>query len=302
MGHKILVIGSSNTDMVIKSKHLPRPGETVVGGTFLMNPGGKGANQAVAAAKLGGEVIFVAKVGTDVFGKEAVASLKSYGINTDYVIEDPVHASGIALIMVDSYAENCISVALGANANLQPSDLSNIDHWLNDASFILVQLEIPLLTVEYIIEKAKKKDVKIILNPAPAQELSDHLLNGLDFITPNETEAELLTGIRVVDLPSARKASNILIEKGVKCVIITMGSHGVYVKDHTLDQMIPSFKVKAIDTTAAGDTFNGAFCTAMSEGMNIVEAIDLANQAAALSVTKMGAQSSIPYRDQINNS
>ena len=294
---KIVVIGSSNTDMVIQSDHLPLPGETVLGGEFIMNPGGKGANQAVAAAKLNGKVVFIAKVGNDVFGKEAIKGFQSHGIDTNFVVVDKEFPSGVALIMVDDHGENCISVALGANAAMQNTDI--VKEVISQASFVLIQLEIPIDVVEYAVKLADKEGVRVVLNPAPAQVLSDDLLALLYIITPNETEAELLTGIKVENEETARKAAQVLKKKGVDIIVITMGSQGAYLLSGEEDQMIPGAKVKAVDTTAAGDTFNGALVVGLSEGMLIVDAIKFANKAAAWSVTKMGAQASVPSRTDI---
>ncbi|MFY0628501.1 MAG: ribokinase [Reichenbachiella sp.] len=299
MDKKIIVIGSSNTDMVIHSNELPSPGETVLGGQFIMNPGGKGANQAVAASKLGGEVVFVAKVGNDVFGQEAIKGFEGHGIDTNFVFSDENSPSGVALIMVNDEGENCISVALGANGALQPSDIDNAREIIANSSHTLIQLEIPIEVVFYTVKMASQASSKIVLNPAPAQHLTDDLLSYVDIITPNETEAELLTGIKVTDVNSARKAARMLREKEVGIVIITMGSQGAYVLSDEEDNLVGCPKVNAIDTTAAGDTFNGALVVGLSEGMNLLDAIAFANQAASLSVTKRGAQASIPNRNEL---
>lgn len=294
---KIVVIGSSNTDMVVQSNNLPSPGETVLGGEFIMNPGGKGANQAVAAAKLNGKVIFIAKVGKDIFGQEAVMGFQSHGIDTSFVVVDKESPSGVALIMVDKKGENCISVALGANAAMQKTEITN--EVIRQASFVLIQLEIPIDVVEHAVKLAGQEGVRVVLNPAPAQALSDDLLAMLYIITPNETEAELLTGIKVKNEETAKKAAQVLRGKGVDIVIITMGAQGAYLLSEEADQMISSLEVKAVDTTAAGDTFNGALVVGLSENMLLVDAIEFANKAAAWSVTKMGAQASVPLRKDI---
>ncbi len=300
MKGKIVVIGSSNTDMVVQSDHLPKPGETVLGGEFIMNPGGKGANQAVAAARLGGEVTFIARVGEDVFGKEAIKGFQSHGIDTTYTRIDKDSPSGVALIMVDEHGENSISVALGANSSMQKEDIDMAENALNEAKFVLIQLEIPLDVVEHAVRSATRKGLNVVLNPAPAQPLSDDLLSSLYMITPNETEAELLTGIKVDDEISARLAANALQGKGVDIVVITMGSLGAYVLSKELDELIPCPSVKAVDTTAAGDTFNGALVVGLAEGMHLMEAVEFANKAASYSVTIMGAQASTPSRDNLN--
>lgn len=298
-GKRILIVGSSNTDMVIKTQNFPAPGETILGGRFLMNAGGKGANQAVAAARLGGLVTFVGKIGDDIFGKQAVQQLEDEGINVNFVAVDPENPSGVALITVDSKGENSIVVAPGSNGTLSAADFDKAQAMLTESEFVLMQLEIPLPTVEHIAQLAALEQKKVILNPAPAAKLSDQLLRNLYMITPNETEAELLTGIKVSDEPSALKAAAFLHEKGVEIVIITMGSAGAFVLANGASQIIRAEKVEAVDTTAAGDTFNGALVVALSEGNTIQESIAFANKAAAISVTRFGAQSSVPYRKEI---
>ncbi|MDP3914150.1 MAG: ribokinase [Bacteroidota bacterium] len=298
---KIIVIGSSNTDMVIKTKNFPAPGETILGGKFLMNSGGKGANQAVAAARLGGTVTFVGKIGDDIFGKQAVQQLENEGINVNFVVVDPENPSGVALIIVDREGENSIVVAPGSNGTLSPADFDKAIVQLNESEYILMQLEIPILTVEHIARIAVEKRKKVVLNPAPATELSDKLLKNLYIITPNETEAELLTGVKVTDEQSALKAATILHDKGVEIVIITMGAAGAFLLVNGKSEIITALKVQAIDTTAAGDTFNGALVVALSEGKTIQESIAFANKAASISVTRIGAQSSVPFRKEILN-
>ena len=296
---KILVIGSSNTDMVIKTQSFPVPGETILGGRFLMNAGGKGANQAVAASRLGGMVTFIGKIGDDIFGKQAVQQLEDEGINVNFVAVDPENPSGVAMITVDRKAENTIVVAPGSNGTLSPEDFNKALSELSDAEFVLMQLEIPIPTVEYIARIAAQNQKKVILNPAPAAELSDELLQNLYIITPNETEAELLTGIKVTDQKSALKAASVLHEKGVEIVIITMGAAGAFLLINGESEIIKAPKVEAVDTTAAGDTFNGALVVALSEGKTMKESIAFANKAAAISVTRIGAQSSVPFRKEI---
>lgn len=300
-GKKILIVGSSNTDMVIKTHNFPAPGETILGGRFLMNAGGKGANQAVAAARLGGIVTFVGKIGDDIFGKQAVQQLEDEGINVDFVAVDPENPSGVALITVDKKGENSIVVAPGSNGTLSSADFDKAIAELDDSEFVLMQLEIPIPTVEHIARMAAKKQKKVVLNPAPAAVLTDELLQNLYIITPNETEAELLTGIKVTDEQSALKAALVLNEKGVELVIITMGSAGAFLLSNGKSEIISAPKVEAVDTTAAGDTFNGALVVALSEGKTIQESIAFANKAAAISVTRIGAQSSVPFRKEISN-
>jgi ribokinase len=296
---RIVVVGSSNTDMVIKAAHLPGPGETVLGGQFLMNPGGKGANQAVAAARLGGDVVFVAKVGDDIFGQEAVQGFKNVGINTDYIVVDAENPSGVATIIVDEQGENCIAVASGANSTLSPADVDSAVQQIEAASVLLMQLETPVQTVEYAASLGKKAGKTVILNPAPAQPLSDGLLAQLDVITPNETEAEILTGIKVETEDDAQKAARALRDKGVGAVIITLGSRGAFVLSESFLGLVPAPKVEPVDTTAAGDTFTGALAVGLADGQTIEDAVVFANKAAAISVTRLGAQASAPKLEEL---
>jgi ribokinase len=300
---KIIVVGSANTDMVVKSKKLPLPGETLLGGTFFMNAGGKGANQAVAAARLGGNVTLVAKVGNDIFGRQTIEGLKKENISTNYVFVDQTTPSGTAIIMVNEEGENCIVVAPGANANLLPADIKAVER-IGEATIVLMQLEIPIATIEEVAKTAKKNQQKVIINPAPAQELDDALLNGLFLITPNETEASFLTGVSVVDEATASQAAAIFLSKGVQNVVITLGSEGAYFKNNNLQFKVAAPTVRALDTTAAGDTFSGALAVAITEDSNPENiswenAIKFAIKAASISVTRLGAQASVPYRNEI---
>ncbi len=295
----IIVIGSTNTDMTVKAERLPSPGETILGERFLMSPGGKGANQAVAAARLGGGVVFVAKVGDDPFGREAKTLFAKEGICTKYVFTDPVEPSGVALIMVDHKGENCISVASGANGALSPADITVAQHEIEQASLVLMQLETPLETVLCAAQWAAAKGVPVVLNPAPACALPEELFACLSMITPNESEAQLLTGIKVTDAASAAEAAIALAKKGVKHVVITMGSKGAFLFVDGHGTLVPAFKAEAVDTTAAGDVFNGALAVALSEGCPALEAVRFASKAASISVTRMGAQSSAPYRNDL---
>jgi len=297
---KIVVIGSCNTDMVIKSDRLPIPGETVIGGTFLMNAGGKGANQAVAAARQGGKVSFISKTGNDLFGKQSVELYKSEGISTDFIFSDPKNPSGVALIMVDSHGENCIAVASGANGSLTPTDIEKAKSEVETADIVLMQLEIPIETVEYAATLAHKRGIPVILNPAPARTLSDQLLKCLYLVTPNETEAEILSGVKVFDWTSARQAADVISAKGVSNVVITMGAMGAFIKEKDQYYTVEATKVTAIDTTAAGDCFNGTLCVGLSEGKTILESVKTASKVSAITVTRMGAQSSIPYRNELS--
>ncbi|MBD9168301.1 MAG: ribokinase [Parabacteroides johnsonii] len=297
---QILVVGSSNTDMVIKAARLPRPGETILGGTFFMNPGGKGANQAVAIARLGGSVTFICKTGSDIFGHQSQQLFEEEGINTSYVFSDSGNPSGVALITVDEKAENCIVVASGANANLLPSDLAKAEEAIEQADLILMQLEVPMETVCFVADIAWQKGKKVILNPAPAHPLPADLLRHLYLITPNETEAEMITGVKITDESSAGEAARLLSEMGVQHVIITLGSKGALIYSDGKAEMVPALKVEAVDTTAAGDVFNGALTVALSEGRSLKEAARFACKASAISVTRVGAQSSAPYRNEVD--
>lgn len=297
--NKILVIGSSNTDMVIKTEKLPKPGETILGGTFLLNPGGKGANQAVAAIRLGGKVTFVMKRGNDLFGNQSVGLLMREGIDTEYIIKDNELPSGVALITVDSKGENSIVVAPGANSNLHPEDIPSELFDCGRFDIMLLQLEIPIETVDFCIKQATKCNMKVILNPAPARQLPAEMLKNIWLATPNELEAGELSGIKISGPPSAAKAAEELVKKGIRNVIITLGESGAYVKSDEFTGLVPGIKVEAIDTTAAGDVFNGALAVAIAEGMKIDTAVRFANRAASISVTRMGAQASAPYRNEI---
>lgn len=299
MKPSIIVIGSSNTDMVIKADHLPLPGETILGGTFFMNPGGKGANQAVAAARLNGQVTFICKTGNDIFGRQSLQLFEDEGIDTTLIQSDSTNPSGVALITVDKNAENCIVVASGANAFLTPQSLAKAEMVISSARIVLMQLEIPIETVAYVATVAAANNVKVVLNPAPACEIPADLMQNISVITPNKTEAEMLSGVAIIDLETAAAAAKVIREKGVEVVIITLGSKGALIVTDTLTQMIEAPNVKAIDTTAAGDVFNGALAVALSEEKSITDAVAFACQAAAISVTRMGAQSSAPYLHEL---
>ncbi len=296
---KIVVVGSSNTDMVIKLERLPGPGETIIGGDFIMAAGGKGANQAVAAARLGGEVTFVAKVGTDMFGKQAIQNFQIEEINTNFIIEDDFSPSGVALIFVDRKGENSIAVASGANSKLSEQDVAAAKQKIESAQVMLLQLETPLETVRYAARLASETCTKVILNPAPARELDDSLLRLVTIITPNETEAELLTGVKVEDEKSGKQAAEVLRTKGIANVVITMGSKGSFLVTEDQSLLIPTKKVKAADTTAAGDAFNGALAYALAKNESIENAVRFANLVGAFSATKMGAQPSMPSFDEL---
>jgi len=295
----IVVVGSSNTDMIIRLSRIPRPGETILGGKFLTAAGGKGANQAVGAARAGGKVAFIARVGKDVFGDEAIAGLRRDGIDVRKVRRDATAPSGVALIFVAEDGENSIAVASGANAKLSSADVRQAGTLIRSAALLLAQLETPLAAVRAAAELAVRAGVPFILNPAPARALSDSLLRLISIITPNETEAELLTGIKVTDEAAAAKASRALLLRGARAVILTLGARGAFLADGNRAQLVPGFRVKALDTTAAGDIFNGALAVALAEGEELPDAVRFANAAAALSVARLGAQPSAPTRREI---
>lgn len=298
---KIVVLGSSNTDLVVRAERMPQPGETLLGERFMMTAGGKGANQAVAIARLGGDVTFIAKVGRDMFGDKAVENYEREGIDTRTILRDDEAPSGIALITVDAKAENSIVVAGGANNNLSTKDIEALRSEIESAQYLLMQLETPVEAVTYAAAIARKAGVKVILNPAPAAELPAELLEGLYMITPNRTEAQMLTGIGITDRASAERAATALVGKGIANVVITLGSQGALTFDGERFDHIPALKVTAVDTTAAGDTFNGAMCVALAEGRPLADSVRFASRASAIAVTRLGAQASIPYRAELDN-
>jgi ribokinase len=299
MSRKIVVVGSSNTDMIIKLDRLPQPGETVLGGDFSTAAGGKGANQAVAAARAGGAVTFVARVGDDMFGRLAVEQFAADGIDVRHVIEDSDAPSGVALIFVDRNGENSIAVASGANAHLTPVDALSARDAVRDAQIMITQLETPIETVRAAVVLASEHGVPVILNPAPAQSLGADILRHVSVLTPNETEAELLTGVKVSTTADAETAAEKLASMGVEAIVITLGARGAFVFNADHSELIAGFDVQAVDTTAAGDVFNGALAVALAKETPLLEAVHFANAAAALSVTKLGAQPSAPILDEI---
>lgn len=296
---KIIVVGSSNTDMTVMTDRLPVPGETVLGGCFSMGHGGKGANQAVAAKRLGGNVGFICKVGRDLFGENAVKHFQEEGLDVSSVMYSD-KPSGVALITVDEKAENCIVVASGANNDISVEDIEAHTYEISSAQIVLLQLEIPVPAVVRAAKIAHESGAYVVLNPAPACDLPEELYKYVSLVVPNQTEIARMTGIEAKDEAGAAKAVAALNAKGVKDVVVTMGSKGSMVYTGGVATFIPSKKVVAVDTTAAGDTFCGGLCVAMSEGKNLVEAARFATSASALTVQKRGAQDSIPCRKDIS--
>lgn len=303
--NQLIVLGSVNADHVLQVPAFPRPGETLHGCNYQVIPGGKGANQAVAAARLQADIGFIACVGDDAFGGQMIERFKADGINTQGVSVEPNCPTGIAMIQVSKQGENSICLSAEANARLTSERLEPHLAAIRAATYLLVQLETPMEGIETVVREAKAHGTQVILNPAPARELSDALLAGIAIITPNETEAELLTGISVTDEHSAQQAAKVLHQKGVETVLITLGSKGAWLSQQGQQgqqgqgELIGGFKVQAVDTTAAGDTFNGALVTGLLEAMPLATAIRFAHAAAALSVTRFGAQTSIPTRQEV---
>ena len=301
MKKNIVVIGSSNTDLVIRTSQFPEPGETVIGGEFNTFAGGKGANQAVAASRLGADVTFVAKVGNDSFGKVAVQGFEKVGIHTQYIFTDKSLPSGVASITLNEQGQNSIIVAPGANNALSKEHIQLAKETLQNADLLLIQLEVPLETVLFSIELSYALGVRVILNPAPAFELPKEIYAKIDVITPNETEAFLLTGIEVVDSETASLAATKFLDWGVKHVVITLGEKGLFYKNSETALLLPAIKTEVKDTTAAGDIFNGALAVALSEGKNWQAALKFANIAASIGVGRLGAQASVPFRKEVDN-
>ncbi len=296
---KVAVIGSSNTDMVVKTSRFPAPGETVLGGEFFVFPGGKGANQAVAAARMGADVRFFCVLGDDSFGQQAREGYTREGIRTDAILIEPATATGVALITVNEAGENEIVVAPGANARLTAEYLAQQAERLQEANIALAQLEVPIAAIAFLARFCREKGIPLLLNPAPAQPLDPGLLQGLFGISPNQSETERLTGIRPDNPSTAAKAAGVLRDQGVEHVAITLGADGVfYLGPEGKFQLTPP-RVKAVDTTAAGDVFNGVLASGLAAGNSWKESLALANRAAAFSVTRMGAQASAPYLKEL---
>lgn len=298
--NKLVVLGSVNADHVLQVPRFPRPGETLHGRNYQVIPGGKGANQAVAAARLNADIGFIACVGDDAFGLDIRDHFAHDGMNIEHVSVETQCPTGIAIIQVSDEGENTICISPEANAHLDEQRVSSYQQSIQQADYLLTQLETPLEGVIKAAKIAKQANTQVILNPAPARELPRELLGYIDMITPNETEAEALTGIAVTDESSAAQAASALHNLGIKVVMITLGARGVWVSENNHDRLIAGFRVDAVDTTAAGDTFNGALVTALLEKMPLETAIRFAHAAAAISVTRFGAQTSIPHRHEVD--
>jgi len=298
MGHRVVVVGSANMDLVFRTQRFPDPGETVHGRSFETFPGGKGANQAVAIGKLGGDCLFVGKVGTDAFGDELALSLSSSGVDASRLLRTSEVRTGVASIDVDDSGQNRIIVIAGANGHLRPDEAIEAAYGFKDAKVALFQHETPAETVDACIEAASQK-CQVILNPAPARPVSEKSYPHIAYITPNESEAKALTGVDIVDEPACAKAADWFHQRGVLGVIITLGSKGCYVSCGSIRQTVESIPVKAVDTTAAGDAFNGALAMLLAEGRDLLNAVQLANCVGALAVTKQGAQASMPALSEL---
>ena len=293
---KVLVVGSINMDLVVRVPHSPRPGETVLGGDFETFPGGKGANQAVAAARMGGEVTMVGRVGSDNFGDTLIQGLIEDKIKTSYVIKDSETPTGIAMIAVAADGENLIVVASGANFEVSEADVTHARDIMRDTDLLLLQLECPMEAVTAAVDLAKAYDIPVILNPAPAQPLSKALLANVDVLTPNETELMMLAGVDNVE-----GAIEKVLSWGTKNLVVTLGANGARVVSEGVDKHVPAHEITAVDTTAAGDAFNGALAVAFAEGKSLLEAVDYGMAAGALAATRRGAQPSLPTRDAVEN-
>ena len=296
----ICVIGSLNMDLVVNVDTMPKPGQTIIGSNFKEVPGGKGANQAVAMARLNGNVSMIGKVGEDGFGQTLINSLKNDKVDTTY-IQTSKGATGVALITVDKNAQNSIVVSPGANFEVKEDDIDNNIEAIKNSDIVVLQLETPLNTIKYALNKAKELNKYTILNPAPAVKLDDEIIKNVDLLTPNETELEIISGVSIETEEDIQKAAQIMIEKGVKELIVTLGSKGSLYINKEKSMFKKAYKVEAVDTTAAGDSYTGALAVALSQDKSIEDAMDFASKVGALSVLKEGAQSSLPTLEDVEN-
>lgn len=296
---RVTVVGSFNYDLLARTPRMPIKGETILGGPFYMGPGGKGANQAVAAARLGANVSIVVKIGQDMFGDQALANLQREGISTDYVLRSAESHTGVALILVDAQGENEIVVAAGANALLTPTDVDSARQAIVRSNILLVELEVAIETIERAVRIAHEARVKVLLNPAPGRELSPDILRMVDVLTPNETEAQIITGLPVRDLNEAEVAAHKLLALGVGAVVITLGAQGALAVTATGAQHVHGQSVKVVDTTGAGDAFSGALAVTLAEDRDLLSAVVFSNAAAALQVTRLGTAPAMPNRTEV---
>ena len=301
MRPKIVVIGSLHTDFTVKVKAIPRIGESILGESFKRSPGGKGANQAVAAARLGADVTLIGRVGFDFFGKELIKNLMENGIDTKYIIEDSETYTGLALIMVDKNGDNILAVASGADLRIREEDIDKVEEVIRSSDILLIQLEIPLHIVEYAINMAFNEGVKVLLNPAPAKQLSKDLLKKVYVLIPNEKEAELLSNVKIKDLHSSQMSAKKLLESGIENVVLTLGKNGSIIGTEEETIHITGLNVNAIDTTGAGDAFCGALAVALSSGKKLKDAVIYANYVGALATTKIGAQEALPTKEELED-
>lgn len=293
----IIVVGSLNADLVVRTPRFPQPGETISGEDLQIIPGGKGANQAVAAARQGTPTAMVGRVGRDSFGPDLINNLKQNGVDTAHVQTDPESATGTAIIIVDTNGQNSIVLSPGGNGKVTPADVEEIP--FSEATLLLLQLEIPVEAVLAAARRAKENGLRVLLNPAPARALPDELLALPDFLVPNESELSLLSGLPVNDLPSAENAAKTLLERGIQTVIVTLGANGALIVNKELTKHIPSFKVDVVDTTAAGDAFIGGFASALLQNKSLEEAVRYGCACGALAATKFGAQPSLPTKEDV---
>jgi len=301
MAKKIVVLGSFVVDLTSRAPHLPVPGETVLGTRFKMGPGGKGGNQGVAARRAGADAVMITKVGDDVFGRMAIDNFANEGFDTGFILIDDEHETGTALIMVDeNTGQNKILVVGGACAHFTDDDIKRITPTIQDADILLTQLEINMDATQAAIDIASRAGVDIVLNTAPVQPVPDEMLKKVTYVTPNEVEASILTGVNVKTPADAANAARVFLDKGVRGVIITLGEQGVFVTDGQRDELIPPYHVDVVETTGAGDAFSGAFVCALAEDMDLFEAARFGNAAGALSVTKLGTAPAMPYRTDID--
>lgn len=301
MEKKIIVVGSTNLDMVIQAQKIPMPGETVLGGKFYMNPGGKGANQAMAITKLGGDILFISKIGDDLLGKKSTKLLGTVGLDVRGIILDEDEPSGVALVTIDKKGENSITVSPGANQCLTPQDVLNIIKKVEGVEIVLMQLEIPFETVKSVAEYAKSQGIKLILDPAPINERVFELFSLIDIITPNIQEAESLAAMKITNVEDAHNAAGIIADRGIENIVITIGDMGAIVLEKGVFTHVPAPKVEVKDTTAAGDAFDGALAVGLSEGKSLVDSVRFACKVASITVTRFGAQLAIPDREELKN-